>query len=178
MLQNCSLTKVASVFFREPTTPHYLKEISEKSKLAHTSVINYLALLKTKNIISLKLEKKGKRTFPIYVANIENASYRRYKIVYNLSVLLESGVIDVIKDAVMPKSIILFGSYLRGEDIEDSDIDLFVEAKERQLDLKKYKKKLNRKIQLHFKQDINAYPAELKNNIINGLPLYGAIEIK
>lgn len=59
MLQNYSILKIARVFFNEPTKEHYLKEISLKSKLAHTSV--KICLLKL-----IKQNKKyGKRIYPI-----------------------------------------------------------------------------------------------------------------
>ena len=70
----------------------------------------------------------------------------------------------------------LFGSFQRGEDVEDSDIDLFVEACKMDLDLNSYEKKLNRKIQIHFRKCFGKLPEELKNNIINGIVLYGYLE--
>ena len=73
----------------------------------------------------------------------------------------------------MPKSIILFGSYSKGEDTETSDIDLFVECKSEELNLKIFEKRLERKIELHFKERFTLYPKELKNNIINGIVLHG-----
>ena len=75
-----------------------------------------------------------------------------------------------------PKSIVLFGSYQRGEDIENSDIDLFIESKKEKLDINIFEKKLKRKIELHFKEDFTSYPKELKNNIINGIVLSGFLE--
>jgi len=76
----------------------------------------------------------------------------------------------------MPKVIILFGSYQRGEDIEESDIDIFVEGKKEELNLDKFKKQLKRNIQLHFQEDFKKYPKELKNNIVNGIMLDGYLE--
>jgi DNA-binding MarR family transcriptional regulator len=38
MVQKCSLIKVSEVFFAEPTTTHFIKEISKKINLAPTSV--------------------------------------------------------------------------------------------------------------------------------------------
>ena len=96
--------------------------------------------------------------------------------IYNLSSLLESGLIKFIEEKFMPKSIILFGSYRRGEDIENSDIDIFVECKEKKLNLDKFERKLNRNIQLHFKENFNLYPKELKNNIMNGIVVGGFLE--
>ena len=77
----------------------------------------------------------------------------------------------------MPKSIIVFGSYAKGEDIEDSDIDIFVECEEEKLDLEPFEKQLKRKVQFHFKENFKAYSKELRNNIINGIILRGYLEV-
>lgn len=177
MLQECSMFNVAGIFFDQPTKPHYLMEISQKSKLAHTSVKKYLQQLLKMNQITESSEKKGRRIFPIYKSNLNHPYYKKMKRIHNLFRLEESGLIDFLHDQLMPNCIILFGSYLRGEDTEESDIDLFIESKEEKLDLKKFEKKLNRKIQLHFKEKFSDYPSELKNNIINGIALRGYLEV-
>src|SRR3989344_2560449 len=58
-----------------------------------------------------------------------------------------------------------------------NDFDIFVEAKESKLNLAKYEKKLNRKINILFEPNLNNLSKELKNNIINGIVLYGFIRI-
>ena len=176
MLQKCSILDVAGVFFKEPSKEHYLIEISKKSKLAHTSVKKHLEDLKKQKIITQKIEKKGSRNFPFFKANINNSNYKKNKKFYNILKLNKSGLIEFLKDNLMPKSIVLFGSYQRGEDIEDSDIDIFVECKTEELDLTKFKKYLKRNIELHFKENFKKYPPELKNNIINGAVLEGYLE--
>ena len=157
MLQNSSITKIAEIFFNEPTKPHYLIEISKKSKLAHTSTKNYLISLKKENIIKETIEKKGKRNFPIYTANLDNANYKLYKKIYNLNKVLNLGLVDFLRDKFMPKTIILFGSYSRGEDTEDSDIDIFIESKKQDINLQQFENKLKRKIELHFNEKFNNY---------------------
>ena len=176
MLQKSSMSDVLEVFFEEPSKKHYLMEISKKSKLAHTSVKKYLKELKRKNIIREEVERKGTRKFPLFIANLDNNQYKKNKKIHNLLKLIESGLIEFLKDNLMPKSIVLFGSYQRGENSEDSDIDIFVECKKEKLDLTKFKKLLKRNIQLHFKGDFKKYPKELKNNIINGVILEGYLE--
>lgn len=177
MLQKCSILEVAGVFFNEPTRPHYLMEISQKAGIAHTSVKKYLIDLQKLSIIKKLSEKKGSRNFPIYKADLESSEYKKYKRICNLLKIEEAGLIDFLKDNFLPKSIVLFGSYLRGEDIEDSDIDFFLECKKKEIDLSKFKKALNRKIELHFKEKFKEYPSELKNNIVNGLVLRGYLEV-
>lgn len=64
----------------------------------------------------------------------------------------------------------------KGEDVEDSDLDLFVETEKANIDVSKFEKTLKRKIQLHFKENFKKYPPELKNSIINGAVLEGYLE--
>jgi len=107
---------------------------------------------------------------------LDNKLFKEYKTIYNISTILESKIIGFIEERLMPKSIVLFGSYQRGEDIEKSDIDLFIECKKEELDITSFEKKLGRKIELHFNDNFTSYPKELKNNIINGILLSGFLE--
>lgn len=176
MLQNYTMWKVASVFFLDPTKEQYLKQISKDLKVAHTSVMKNLNELVKLSIIKKNIQKKGKRIFPVYTANIDNINYRKMKIFFNLFNLQQSGMIEYLKDTLTPNTIVVFGSYQRGEDTKDSDIDVFVECKNQKIGLAKFEKKLNRKIQLHFKENFRLYSKELKNNIINGTVLSGFLE--
>jgi predicted nucleotidyltransferase len=175
MLQKSSIEKTAEIFFISPSKSHYLADISRSIKLAHTSVKKNLNCLVKSGLIIESIEKKGNRKFPLYKA-ADSKLFRQNKLIYNLSSLPESGLIDFIEEKLMPKAIVLFGSYRRGEDREDSDIDIFIECKEEKLNLNKFEKKLNRKIQLHFKENFALYPKELKNNIINGIVMRGFLE--
>jgi predicted nucleotidyltransferase len=176
MLQKSSMEKSIEVFFVNPTKEHYLMDISRKIKLAHTSVKKNLDKLVKQELIKVFIEKKGNRKFPIFKANLDNNLFKKYKMIYNLSNLLQSKLIEFIDEKLMPKSIVLFGSYQKGEDIENSDIDLFIECEISELNLLLFEKKLGRKIQLHFNESFNSYSKELKNNIINGIVLSGFLE--
>jgi predicted nucleotidyltransferase len=177
MLQKSTMLRVLECFMQEPNREFTLKDISQIIKLAHTSVKTNLEKLTKMKLINEKLEKKGKRTYPLYKANKLNSDFTKYKKINNLTKILESGLKEYLKEKLMPKTIILFGSFDRGEDEENSDIDLYIEAKEEKLDLKKFEKILKRKIQLQFNQNINNYPNELKNNIINGTKIHGYLEV-
>ena|SRR3989344_7109419 len=176
MLQKSSTDRTAEVFFINPTKKHYLMDISRSIGLAHTSVKKNLDKLIKLGLIIESIEKKGGRKFPLYRANLDNKPFKKYKIIYNISAILESKLIEFIEEKLTPKSIVLFGSYQRGEDIEKSDIDLFIECKEEELDISSFEKKLVRKIELHFNDNFNSYSKELKNNIINGVVLSGFLE--
>ena len=90
----------------------------------------------------------------------------------------ESSLIDFIQEQVLPSSIILFGSGAKATFTEKSDLDIFVEAKESKIDVSKYEKKLNRKINILFESNINDLSNELRNNLVNGVILYGFVKIE
>ena len=176
MLQKSSTLKTAEIFFLEPTKEHYLMEISRKIKIAHTSTKNNLDKLARQGMIKKQIKTRASRRFPIFTANIDNSEYKNYKRLFNYQTIIEIGLIKHIQDKLMPKTIVLFGSYFRGEDIENSDIDIFIECKKQNINLDKFNKKLKRTIELHFKEDFKKYPKELKNNIMNGITLSGFLE--
>jgi predicted nucleotidyltransferase len=176
MLQKSSSALTLEVFFTNPTQKHNLMDISRRIKIAHTSVKRNLMQLVRTGLVIETVEKKGMRKFPIYVANLNNNLFKRRKRIYNIDSFLNSGLIESVEEKIMPKSVVVFGSYQRGEDTEESDIDVFIESKEEHLNLKKFERKLKRKIQLHFNPDFKSYPTELKNNILNGVVVFGFLE--
>jgi predicted nucleotidyltransferase len=151
-------------------------EISRTVGIAHTSVKKNLTALVKLGFITEMLEKKGKRKFPVYTAKRENSLFQQHKQLYNLRSLYESNLIRYIEEKLSPRTIILFGSYKRGEDVEDSDIDVYVECRGENLALQTFEKKLGRKIELHFNENFASYPKELKNNLINGIVVSGFLE--
>ena len=173
MLQNYSRYRILQEFFDFPTKDFFMRELSRKTKISQPSVINHLRALMKEGLIIR--EEKG--LYPTYKANRENEIFKVLKISNLILRMKSSGLIDYIYDTVFPDVIILFGSAARGEDIETSDIDLFVQAKEKKLKLAKYEKQLNRKISIFFKEDFGKLNEELKNNILNGIVLKGYIKV-
>lgn len=173
MLQNYNRYKILQEFFDFPTRGFLIRELSRRTKIAQPSVINHLkALLKEKLI-----RKERAQPYPLFKANRENELFKTLK-VFNLVLRIKSsGLLDYIANATFPNVIVLFGSCARGEDIESSDIDLFIQAREKKLNLSKYGKLLNRKISPFFKEDFSKLSNELKNNIINGIILKGYLKV-
>ena len=170
MIQKCGYMKTLEVFFKEPTQIHFIRSINNKIDLAQTSVRNHiLFLLENKMII-----KKKSNPFDGYVANRENEEFIFYKMIYNLSSLKE--LKDFIIRSCYPQSIVLFGSYLRGEDIEDSDIDLFVLSKnKKELILNEFEEVLERKINIIFSDSLENLDKNIQNKIKNGFVLEGEL---
>ena len=170
MLQKCSYVKVLEVFFKEPTKVHFVREISRRINLATTSVKNYINELEKENLIVLK----ESAPFNGYVANRENEKFLFYKQVYNLYSIYELKMRIIEK--LGPKAVVLFGSYQRGEDIEESDIDLIVLTKiRRDISLAGFEKNLDRKIHLTFVNSIDKIEKNLQKNVRNGWCIYGEI---
>ena len=150
-----------------------MREISRLTKISGPSVINHLKALVEEGLI-IRVEEG---IYPSYIANRDSELFKLYKkhdLVLSIS---ESGFLKFLKDKLFTDTIVLFGSASRGEDIEKSDIDIFVLAKEKKIDLKKYEKVLDREINLFFSQDFTKLSHELKNNILNGVKLDGYLKV-
>ena len=172
MLQSNRL-KILNLFFDYPTKNFQLREISRRTNIAITSVKRYVNLMLRGNLIILVEEG----IYPSYKANRDNDLFKIYKWTNLVRKIKLSGLLDYIYDSCLPDCIILFGSASRGEDIESSDIDLFIQAKRKRLSLDKYEKILNRKISLFFEENYKKLSKELKNNILNGIKLKGYLRI-
>ncbi len=165
--------KILELFIKFPTKDFSLRGLARELKLSHATILNYINELQKLGFI----KKKEVTLYPTYFANTENQKYKFYKKNWLIFKITESGLIDYIQKEALPSSIILFGSGAKATFTEKSDIDLFVESNEAKLNLTKYEKKLNHKINLLFEQNINNLSKELRNNILNGVVLYGFIKI-
>lgn len=168
MLQKNSRYRVLKVFLDSPTSKLGLREISRKINLAFPSVKKYLLELERRGLIRIK-EERGN---PVYIAEIDSERFRFYKGLFMQYELFESGVIDYLWKVLCPESIIFYGSYVRGEATENSDIDLFAVGKKVNINLEKYEKILGKKIHLIIDR-IDNVSKELKNNLSNGIVMRG-----
>ena len=173
MIQKYSRYRILQEFFDFPRKDFQMRELSRRAKIAQPSVTAHLKELARENFIVK--EKKG--IYPTFRANRDSELFKMYKkfdITFRIN---KSGLLNYIYDNCIPNAIILFGSASKGEDIEESDIDLFIQAKEKKLDLRKYELLFNRKITLFFEENFAKLNAELKNNILNGIVLKGYIKV-
>ena len=165
--------KILELFIEFPTTDFSVRGLARNLKRSHATVIKYIAYLEKLSLI----KKKEVTLYPTYFANTESQKYKFYKRNWLVLKIINSGLIEYIQKETLPSSIILFGSGAKATFTEKSDIDIFVEAKETILNLTKYEKILNHKINLLFEPDINNLSTELRNNIINGVILNGFVRI-
>lgn len=178
MLKKDNRTRLLEVFFDNPLpegTGFQLRELSRKIKLAPVSVKKYLKELEKENLILIK--KHRIHNYPLYFANRDNNYFKLLKKLNTIQLINEEGLLDYLKDECMPQVIVLFGSASKGEDIKESDLDLFIQSDKINLDLKKFENKMGRTINIFFESDFSKISNELKNNIINGSILYGYLEV-
>ncbi|HOH04257.1 MAG: Nucleotidyltransferase domain protein [Candidatus Diapherotrites archaeon ADurb.Bin253] len=150
------------------------REIAQSLKVSPTAIakslkklldINFARIEKTKtiNFISLNRDK------PL-VIELKRAE--------NLKNIYLSGLSDYLGENLAGSTIILFGSYARGEDTNTSDIDIaIIERKEKKINLAPYEKRLNKKININFYNSWNSIHISLKNNILNGIVLHGSVNL-
>lgn len=173
MIQEYSRYKILQEFLDFPRKSFQMREISRRTKMAQPSVINHLKSLVKENLV-IK-EKKG--IYPAYVANRDNELFKIYKKTNLLLRMHQTNLTNYLYDSCLPDAIVIFGSASNGEDTEESDIDLFIQAKEKNLDLERYEKLFNRKITLFFEENFSRLSKELKNNILNGIILKGYLKV-
>jgi len=161
---------ILEVFFKEPIAIHFIREISKRVKLAPTSVRNHLKELEKEGLI----KKKSARPFDGFIADRENEKFIYYKQAYNFYSLYK--LRNEIKRSLHPQTAIVFGSYARGEDREDSDIDILIISKiKKDLKLKKHEDELERKIHITIVNSIDQLDKGIKKNILNGWVIEGEI---
>ncbi len=150
------------------------REISIILNVSPTAISNSIKRLKENDLI--KLEKT--KTINFISFNRESKRTIELKRASNLKNIYVSGLSDYLEENLPGSTIILFGSYSRGEDIVSSDIDIAViERKNKLLELEKYEKVLKRKININFYDSWKDINKHLKNNILNGILLHGSIEL-
>ena len=172
MIKNYNTYKILELFFRYPSKSFQLREISRLTKLGMPSIQDHIKILARESFIK---KNKG-AVYPNYSAS-KSERFRIYKRNHVLTDIYESGLLDLLENTFTPNAIVLFGSASKGEDLEDSDIDLLVIAKEKVVNLKKFEKRLNRKIHILYEGSINSLPKELLNNVINGIIIYGYLKV-
>lgn len=159
--------KIYTLFFEYPERKFTVREIEQMTKIPKASVQRYLKEMKKEEIVTLDNS-----------ANI-TLLYKTLKINNFLRRLVESGLIEELITNYNPSCIILFGSIRKGESVKESDIDIFIESSiDKKRGWEKFEKKLGHPIDLFVKSNVNKLEKELFNNVINGIKLYGSLNIR
>ena len=178
--ENSAIQKIKTIFFKYPTREFTLSEIARIADASKSTVSKIIAELRKNNfvtIIDLKVVYRIR-------ANLESSTYKKEKIASNISNVICSSITETLaKKFNSPKYIVFFGSYSKGEDDLGSDIDIAVEVPEgEKTGLFKYdefndlENMTQRNVVVHVftKSEVDK---NLFANIVNGLVLYGFLEV-
>jgi len=172
MLLNKTTKAILSELAREKNTRIYGRELAKKHKLNQKTVANTLKKLEQEDILKYKVEGKNKYYFlnefntlikeVIQIIEIEKKAdfIKSHKSLNGLFRQIESKCKGVI---------VLFGSYAKGTENKESDIDLLVFEKANLTDIEKsFGKKLNtvRTSKEKFDKNSPFVREVLKNHII------------
>jgi len=158
-------------FFINPSQKLRVRQIERLLSLPLPSVIRYCKELETEKI----LERVQIGNVVFYTGNRNSDAFLLEKKLFNIKQAYSSGLISYLKRELSNPGIILFGSYAKGEDREESDIDLYIETPSKKtLNLEKFERILSRKIEVfRFKAISDIKNKHLANNILNGITLSG-----
>lgn len=181
---NEAYQKVSYWFFSFPNIETSLNDLSEDLGISKTTAKKVVEIMEKEEFLIKKIYGKAWRI----TCNLEHPYNYTKKVAFNLSMIFEAyqgGLKNHILNIVgNPKAISLFGSYRRGDDTEESDIDIAVEVEDNEnlriVELGKIPNfgfRNNVAINLHIfsrnKVDINLF-----SNIANGIIIEGFLEVR
>lgn len=180
LYEETAKNKVIEVLFRYPEKEFSLSDLAREAGVAKANIGNILAEFQEFGLVNIEKLSKIWRI----KANQTNWLYVRSKIVYNLNFVYRSGLVEFLVDFFKnPKAVILFGSFRKGEDLSNSDIDIAIESNEVKeykiiglRELSEFESILHRRIQIHLfnreRIDLGVF-----NNMANGILLWGFLEV-
>jgi predicted nucleotidyltransferase/biotin operon repressor len=168
--------KIMRLLFKKNGKELNQNQIAKYLKVSQTAVMKALPDLKEKELIEINQDKETRRWS--ILLNKDNSFVFQLKRVDNLKQIYEYGFFDFVEKEFAGATIILFGSYSRGEDTINSDIDIAVIGrKEKSINLGKFDEIFERKIIFNFYDSFNVIHKNLRENLFNGIVLAGGIEL-
>ena len=168
--------EILRLLFVKTETSLNQRQIANYLNVTPPAVMKSLPFLEKENLIKIEQDKESKRWS--VELNGDNQKVIQLKRVDNLKQIYESSLANFLEKEFAGGTIILFGSYSRGEDTMASDIDIVVIGrKEKDIDFIKYEKILERKININFYDSFEKIHTNLKENLCNGIILVGGVEL-
>lgn len=173
--------KLHAWFYAYPSKEFSLNDLIENLGMSKTTAAVVVSQLAKEGFIHISRIGKTWRI----KANPLHPHFVTKKIPFNLRLVYESGIIDWIKSNIPnARTVILFGSYRKGDDIESSDLDVAVEVIGKDplkilpgLTIKKfgYREHVNVNVHIFSRSNVDL---NLFANIANGFVLDGFLEVK
>lgn len=168
-------SKIMKFFYDYPSQKIHLRELARKTGLSPTGASKILRQLVKDGLVV----KEKTKLAVFYKPNHDNKKFYIHKKASNLLKLRTSELLsDLIHFYRQPETIVVFGSYSDGTDIEKSDIDILVITKiTKKFDASKYEKYFKRGINIIAMPSLKKASKEFINNVINGSVLYGYLQV-
>lgn len=174
-----SIFSVAELIFNYPNKTFHIRMLEKETGFSTSAVIDSVNKLKEYGIVTID---ETPLTTNIK-ADLDSEAYRFYKLVFNIYRLKRYLFVDkLIEIFNNPEAIVLFGSFAKGEDIEESDIDILIISSNKPKDymedfVNTFEKELSRKINIHILPSLDKSSKEFKNAVANGITLYGYLKV-
>ncbi|MCK4996969.1 nucleotidyltransferase domain-containing protein [Candidatus Pacearchaeota archaeon] len=151
------------------------RDLSKIIGVSPTAIGKALPGLVKMKLVNIGIDKSGRSEIDL---NFDNSLIVNMKRIFNFNSIYESGLYLFLEEKFPTATIVLFGSYSRGEDTLKSDIDIaIIGAKEKEINLDKYERVLEREIILQFYDSFSKIHKNLKENLFNGVVYSGGIEL-
>ena len=152
------------------------RSLAGSLKVSQPAISKAIPFLKKHNFVNISKDKKSKRLS--IELNMENHLIVGMKRADNLKQLYESGLAHALKEKFPGCTVILFGSFAKGEDTQKSDIDIAViGSKNKVLELSEFESVLMKEIRISFFNSFKEINNELKCNILGGILISGWVEL-
>ena len=123
MYQKIIQLKVLSLFMDNPYEKYYLREAARILKISPMTLKRTLDFLLQNKLIRREVVKNQ----ILYSADMQNPALKHLKIAYNLSLLWHKNIVEFIRKKIPgTNTIILYGSYAKGENDRESDVDILI----------------------------------------------------
>ena len=168
--------EILRLLFVKAGTSLNQRQISKILEVTPPAVMKALPALEKESLIKIQQDKETKR-WSIEL-NRDHHKVMQLKRADNLKQIYESGLADFLEKEFAGATIILFGSYSRGEDLINSDMDIAVIGrKDKLINTANYEKLLERAININFYDSFKKIHKHLKENLCNGIMLAGGVEL-
>jgi len=115
--------KALEYFFDEPYQEVYLRELARRVELSVFSLKSAVDDLVGDGLL---VERRVGRLRYLR-ANLDSLFFRCLKVAFNVKKILDCGIVEFLKQGVPAvSSVVLFGSWAKGENDSKSDVDLLV----------------------------------------------------
>lgn len=155
----------------------HVRALAKKLNTNHVTIINKLKELINENVLDFK--QKGKNKIYFLKKNIEAKNYVFMVELYKLNKVVKMypilrRIIETIQSNSKIRLAVLFGSYAKGTATKNSDIDIYVETKDRSIrqELELLNTKLSVKIGSYDKNNPVVKEIERNHVIIKGTELF------